>query len=88
MYNVVAFYKHRAEGETNSAYVDPGLREEAFRKFREVLWALEVAWGKDPARRCVVNFLRPFGGPIHMMMRRYWFVEDGLVMGEQRRKGW
>jgi hypothetical protein len=84
LYDAVAFYKHRAEGETNDtfAYVDPSLREAAFRRAREVLWALDVAWGRDCRRLPVVNFLRPFGGPIHMTMRRYRFVEEGLVIGK------
>jgi hypothetical protein len=83
LYDAVAFYKHRAEGETNDtfAYVDPGLREEAFRRAREVLWALDAAWAGDRARLPVLNFLRPFGGPIHIMMRRYRFVEEGLRIG-------
>ena len=82
----MAFHKHRAEGETNNtfAYVDAGtMRVDAFRAARELLWALDVAWTPtSPARRCVVNFLRQFGGPIHIMMRRYRFVEDGLVVGK------
>jgi len=85
LYDAVAFYKHRAEGETNStfAYVgDDEFRTETFRRCREVLWALDVAWARDPARRCVLNFLRPFGGPIHLTMRRYRFVEDGLAIGK------
>jgi hypothetical protein len=84
LYDAVAFYKHRAEGETNStfAYVDHELRHEAYRRCRELLWDLDVAWAQSPAHRCVLNFLRPFGGPIHMMMRRYRFVEDGLVIGK------
>ncbi|KAK3356499.1 hypothetical protein B0T25DRAFT_497092 [Lasiosphaeria hispida] len=84
LYDAVAFYKHRAEGETNStfAYVSSELRESAFRCCREILWALDVAWAKSPSHRVVINFLRPFGGPIHMMMRRYRFVEDGLVIGK------
>jgi len=84
LYDAVAFYKHRAEGETNNtfAYVDPALRGDAFRRAREVLWALDAAWGGNLARLPVLNFLRPFGGPIHMMMRRYRFVEEGLVVGK------
>jgi hypothetical protein len=85
LYDAVAFYKHRAEGETNSTfqYVGGGtFRVDAFKRCREVLWALDVAWAKDPALRCVLNFLRAFGGPIHMTMRRYRFVEDGLVVGK------
>lgn len=83
LYDAVAFHKHRAEGETNStfAYVDDSLRKESFRRAREVLWALDVAWAHSPAHRCVIDFIRPFGGPIHMMMRRYRFVEDGLTIG-------
>jgi hypothetical protein len=85
LYDAVAFYKHRAEAETNStfAYVGGGdFRTESFRRCREVLWALDVAWAKDPPLRCILNFLRPFGGPIHLTMRRYRFVEDGLAVGK------
>jgi hypothetical protein len=83
LYDAVAFHKHRAEGETNStfAYVSPDLRQEAFRRAREVLWAMDVAWARHPDRLPVLNFLRAFGGPIHLMIRRYRFVEDGLVIG-------
>ncbi|KAB5582754.1 BcABA3 [Coniochaeta sp. 2T2.1] len=83
LYDAVAFYKHRAEGETNDtfAYVDPGLRAEAYRRAREVLWALDVAWAEAPEYLPVLNFLRPFGGPIHMTMGRYRFVEEGLTIG-------
>lgn len=31
----------------------------------------------------VTNFLRMFGGPIHMTMRRYRFVEEGLTLGKR-----
>ncbi|MFI6515589.1 hypothetical protein ACIBF1_08540 [Spirillospora sp. NPDC050679] len=83
LYDAVAYYKHRAEGETNNtfAYAGGDLRLECYRRYREVLWALDTAWADDAARRSTVNFLRYFGGPIHMMMRRYRFVEDGLVIG-------
>ena len=84
LYDAVAFYKHRAEGETHDtfAYADPALREAAFGRAREVLWALDAAWGGSPRYLPVVNFIRPFGGPIHMMMRRYRFVEEGLAIGK------
>ncbi|KAJ7798284.1 hypothetical protein B0H14DRAFT_3545356, partial [Mycena olivaceomarginata] len=83
MYDAVAFYKHRAEGETNNtfAYVSPKLRTEAYRVAREVLWALDAAQAAEPAWRIVLNFLRSFGGPIQTMMRRYRFVEQGLTIG-------
>ncbi|KAL5325376.1 hypothetical protein ACEPPN_006501 [Leptodophora sp. 'Broadleaf-Isolate-01'] len=83
LYDAVAYYKHRAEGETNSTfgYVGEETRVESFRLYREVLWALDVAWARDPAKRCVLNFTRSFGGPIHMTTRRYRFVEDGLMIG-------
>ncbi|KAH7247682.1 uncharacterized protein BKA55DRAFT_515448 [Fusarium redolens] len=83
LYDAVAFYKHRAEGETNSTfgYVGSEMRVENYRDYREILWALDVKWAHDPAKRCVLNFIRPFGGPIHMMTRRYRFVEDGLMIG-------
>lgn len=85
LYDAVAFYKHRAEGETNDtfAYAPPSLRPDAFRRAREVLWALDAAWVAGGRTRLlpVVNFLRPFGGPIQMMMRRYRFVEEGLAVG-------
>lgn len=63
------------------AYVGPDLRNDCYRHCREVLWALDAAWARSPAHRCTVNFLRYFGGPIHMMMRRYRFTEDRLTVG-------
>lgn len=84
MYDAIAFYKHRAEGETNNtfAYVPQDLRVEAYRNAREVLWAFDVAFARKPEMQIVTNFVRAFGGPIHMMMRRYRFVEEGLVIGK------
>ena len=84
LYDAVAFHKHRAEGETNStfAYAGPELRRECYRRCREILWALDVAWARAPENQCVINFLRYFGGPIHMMMRRYRFVEEDLTIGK------
>lgn len=83
LYDSVAFYKHRSEGETNStfAYIPPEIRVQAFRQTRELLWALDVTWAKRPELQSVINFVRFFGGPIHMMMRRYRFVEEGLTIG-------
>jgi len=83
LYDAVAFFKHRSEGETNStfAYVPTDLRIHAFHQAREVLWALDTCWAKRPALRGVVNFIRNFGGPLHMVMRRYRFVEESLTIG-------
>lgn len=83
LYDGVAYYKHRAEGETNSTfgYVGQESREAAFHRCREVLWALDVAWASSHAHQCLLNCLRFFGGPIHMTCRRYRFVEDGLMIG-------
>lgn len=88
LYDAVAFFKHRCEGETNStfAYVPMRLRVQAFQQCRELLWALDVAWACRPELQCVLNFMRLFGGPIHMMMRRYRFVEDGLTIGRPETK--
>ncbi|KAG9249734.1 uncharacterized protein F5Z01DRAFT_668409 [Emericellopsis atlantica] len=84
LYDAVAFHKHRAEGETNSTfgYFDAHTRVKSFQLYRMVLWAIDVPWATNPAKRCVVNFLRFFGGPLHMMTRRYRFVEDGLRIGK------
>lgn len=83
LYDAVAYYKHRAEGEIHEtfAYVGDDLRSQSYRQYREVLWALDVAWAKMPHYQPVVNFIRFIGGPIHMTMRRYRFVEDGLTIG-------
>lgn len=83
LYDAVAFYKHRSEGETNNtfAYMPTDLRLKAFHTAREVLWALDVAWRCKNYHTTVVNFIRFFGGSIHMMMRRYRFVEDSLTIG-------
>ncbi|KAM7204747.1 hypothetical protein V8F20_003531 [Naviculisporaceae sp. PSN 640] len=95
LYDSVAFIKHRAEGETNStfAYVPPSIRTEANRQAREVLWALDTMWlDKSPgsmeteernSRIAVANFVRFIGGPIHLLMRRYRFIEDGLKVGKE-----
>ncbi|KAJ7282433.1 hypothetical protein C8J57DRAFT_1463144 [Mycena rebaudengoi] len=87
LYDAVAFYKHRSEGEINStfAYMPEEVRVKAFRQCREVLWALDAASAsakeKNPKMLHTITFLRMFGGPIHMMMRRYRFIDDGLTIG-------
>ncbi|MFG2286720.1 hypothetical protein ACGFOU_11775 [Streptomyces sp. NPDC048595] len=83
LYDAVAYYKHRAEGETHNtfAYAGADLRIDCYRRCREVLWALDTARVRQPKYRCAINFLRCFGGPIHMMMRRYRFAEDRLTVG-------
>ena len=83
LYDAVAFYKHRSEGETNTtfAYMPPDLRLKAFHTAREVLWAFDVASRRETWHASVTNFTRFFGGPIHMMMRRYRFVEENLTIG-------
>ena len=46
LYDAVAFFKHRSEGETNNtyAYMPENLRVKAYRQSREILWALDAAW--------------------------------------------
>ncbi|KAK4613080.1 Alpha-ionylideneethane synthase aba3 [Fulvia fulva] len=85
MYDAVSFFKHRSEGETNStfAYAPSDLRVAAFKQCREVLWALNAAWNDRPEMACVTSFLRYFGGPLHMMMRRYRYVEEDMTMGRE-----
>ena len=84
MYDAVAFYKHRAEGEVCNAfaYCGPDLefRTAAFAAARSTLWALDARWYGSVQGRCAVNLLRNLP-LIHMAMRRYRFVEDGLVVG-------
>lgn len=84
-YDAVSFFKHRSEGETNStfAYAPADLRIAAYRQCREVLWALDAAWCKRPEMACVTSFLRYFGGPLHLMMRRYRFVEESMTIGRE-----
>ncbi|EHA25025.1 hypothetical protein ASPNIDRAFT_45996 [Aspergillus niger ATCC 1015] len=88
MYDAVAFFKHRSEGETNNtfAYMPEDQRIDAFHRARQVLWALDVAMAGMPGHLAVTNFLRSFGGPIHMMMRRYRFVEEDLTVGKSETK--
>lgn len=88
MYDGISYWKHRSEGEINStfAYVPESKRVMAYHKCREALWALDVAWARKPEMKCVINFLRYFGGPIHMIMRRYRFVEEGLTLGRPEDK--
>ncbi|PYH29892.1 ABA 3 protein [Aspergillus neoniger CBS 115656] len=84
MYDAVAFFKHRSEGETNStfAYIPEDERISAFHEARQVLWTLDVAMAGKPGHTIVTNFVRNLGGPIHMTMRRYRFVEEGLTIGK------
>ena len=88
LYDAVAFFKHRSEGETNNtfAYVNPEHRGDAYKQTREVLWAFDAAWGSDPKKLIAINFIRPFGGPLHMTMRRYRYVEDGMRIGKEEDK--
>ncbi|KAJ6597673.1 hypothetical protein DFH09DRAFT_1399325 [Mycena vulgaris] len=84
MYDAVAFYKHRSEGEVHStfAYMPHDMRVKAFRQYREILWALDAAWAGEPEMAVVLNFLRIFGGAIHMMMRRYQLVDEDSTIGK------
>lgn len=83
-YDAVAYHKHEAEGETNStfAYVGSESRPESFQMYRDILWAVDAKLAQDPVKRVVLNFIRPFAGPLHIMTRRYRFVEDGLMIGK------
>ncbi|MGA4844260.1 hypothetical protein [Streptomyces sp. G45] len=83
LYDAVAFHKHRAEGEIHNTYAYAGreVRIRAYRAYREALWALDTHWARSTACRCALSFARVVGGPIHLMMRRYRFVEDGLTVG-------
>ncbi|EAT89295.1 hypothetical protein HBI56_025150 [Parastagonospora nodorum] len=85
LYDAVAFFKHRSEGETNNTfqYSPSELRVPAVRRCREVLWALDCAWANKPKLCVVTNFLRYFGGPLFITMRRYRYVEDGCTIGNQ-----
>ncbi|SER79320.1 hypothetical protein SAMN04487983_102269 [Streptomyces sp. yr375] len=83
MYDAIAYHKHRAEGEicNTFAYADADLRHHTYRTYRDTLWNIDAHWADVPERIPVVNFLRNIAGPIHMTMRRYRFVEDGLTIG-------
>ncbi|KAF8136049.1 BcABA3 [Mycena galopus ATCC 62051] len=82
MYDAVAFYKHRSEGEVcNTFAYMPEMRIKSFWLCREVLWALDTAWARETSLIPVLNNLRLLGGTVHMMMRRYTFVEDQLCLG-------
>ncbi|MGI5460934.1 hypothetical protein ACQEWB_48825 [Streptomyces sp. CA-249302] len=83
MYDAIAYHKHRAEGEicNTFAYANPDLRQHTYRTYRDTLWKIDAHWADIPERTPVVNFLRNIAGPIHMTMRRYRFVEDGLAIG-------
>lgn len=83
LYDAVAFYKHRGEGETNNtfAYVPWDMRVGSFRAARELLWALDEYYAPRPGGPVIINFVRIVGGPVHMMMRRYRFVEEECTIG-------
>lgn len=84
--DAVAFYKHRAEGETHNTFAfageDLAVRKHAFHRCREVLWRLDSAWANSsPELLCIINAVRSNGGTTHITMRRYRFVEDDLKLG-------
>lgn len=83
LYDAVAFFKHRSEGEVHNtfSYINPKHRADTYKRTREILWAFDAAWGLSPKLLIAVNFLRPFGGPLHMMLRRYRYIEDGMIIG-------
>jgi hypothetical protein len=56
-------------------------RVDGFRLCREVLWALDAAGIQNRPLQIGINFVRYLGGPIHTMMRRYRFVQEGLCLG-------
>ncbi|MEU1984096.1 hypothetical protein [Nocardia sp. NPDC019395] len=83
LFDSISFYKHRAEGEICNlfAYADPELRATAYKACRETLWALDPHWSQTADRRCLINYCRYLGGPVHMLMRRYRYVEEGMTLG-------
>jgi hypothetical protein len=82
LYDAVAFRKHKSEGEICStfAYVPYQDRTEAFKRARDMLWSLDANSDSEDTR-IVINFIRALGGPIHMTMHRYRFVEEDLTIG-------
>ncbi|KAI9147448.1 Alpha-ionylideneethane synthase aba3 [Paramyrothecium foliicola] len=88
LYDAAAFYKHRAEGETHNtfAYLDPALRQESFKLCRELLWSFDTILAQSLPHVITLNLIRPFGGPIHMEMRRYRYVEDDLMVGRPEKE--
>lgn len=85
LYDAVAFFKHRSEGETHNtyAYMPEHLRVKAYQQSREILWALDTAWAQHPGRQIAINFIRLTSVPTHLMMRRYRFVEESLTIGRR-----
>ena len=47
---------------------------------RDVLWSLDANSDSEDTR-IVMNLIRALGGPIHMTMHRYRFVEEDLTIG-------
>ncbi|KFZ12041.1 hypothetical protein V501_04439 [Pseudogymnoascus sp. VKM F-4519 (FW-2642)] len=85
LYDAVAFFKHRSEGETHNtfAYMPEHLRVKAYQQSRQILWALDTAWAHHHGRQIAINFIRLTSGPTHIMMRRYRFVEENLTIGKR-----
>lgn len=82
----MAAHKHQAEAEVHStfSYAPREQRIAMYERCREICWALDMAWlsGQGHVWPVVAAFVRFFRGPIHMTMRRYRFVEDGLTIGK------
>lgn len=83
LYDAVAFFKHRAEGEVHNAfaYLPEHIRVDAYEECRNILWGLDKSYVDERATRHAIDYIRCLGGPIKMTMGRYRFVEDGLRIG-------
>jgi hypothetical protein len=90
MYDAVAYYKHRAEGELSNSYAYFGSESRAgeYHVAREMLWCLDAALSvRDKAMCIAINFLRQFGVAVRVTMRRYRFCEEGLTIGRPEDQG-
>ncbi|MFJ1767938.1 hypothetical protein ACIOD2_46995 [Amycolatopsis sp. NPDC088138] len=84
-YDNVAMFKHRAEGEVSNFYAycgsDLSIRKDAYNAALSMQWELDKTWCRTVGGRCAMNLARQFP-LLHMMMHRYRFIEDGLVIGK------
>ncbi|KAK3349211.1 hypothetical protein B0T25DRAFT_609867 [Lasiosphaeria hispida] len=75
------FYPAELANDLRDVPLLPGFAAEAIAcGWEYLLWQLDVAWVASLPHHCIVDFIRAFGRPIHLMMRRHRYVEDGLAL--------
>ncbi|MBH1937719.1 hypothetical protein I5Q34_26185 [Streptomyces sp. AV19] len=86
MYDGLAFFKHRAEADPCNLFAyaggDLAFRQEMYTVARNATWALDAHAYRDRRYRVAVTMARQMPA-VHLLMHRYRYVEDGMMIGKE-----